>query len=88
MLNHWVIVYIDDILIYSESLEAHIHQVRAVLKRLIEHQLYAKKEKCEFLQTRVSFLGYIISADGVAMDNNKVQSVLNWPQPTMVKELQ
>ncbi len=88
MLNRWVIVYIDDILIFSESLKAHIHQVRAVLKRLIEHQLYAKKEKCEFHQTRVSFLGYIISADGVAMDNSKVQSVLNWPQPTTVKELQ
>ncbi len=88
MLNRWVIVYIDDILIFSESLEAHIHQVRAVLKRLIEHQLYAKKEKCEFHQTRVSFLGYIISADGVTMDNSKVQSVLNWPQPTTVKELQ
>ncbi len=85
MLNRWVIVYIDDILIFSESLEAHIHQVRAVLKRLIEHQLYAKKEKCEFHQTRVSFLGYIISADGVTMDNSKVQSVLNWPQPTTVK---
>ncbi len=88
MLNHWVIVYIDDILIYSDSLETHIQHVRAVLKRLIEHQLYAKKEKCEFHQTRVSFLGYIISADGVAMDNTKVQSVLNWPQPTTVKELQ
>ncbi len=88
MFNRWVIVYIDDILIFSESLEAHIHQVRAVLKRLIEQQLYAKKEKCEFHQTRVSFRGYIISADRVAMDNSKVQSVLNWPQTTTVKELQ
>ncbi len=88
ILNRWVIVYIDDILIFSESLEAHIHQVRVGLKRLIEHQLYAKKEKCEFHQKRVSFLGYIISTDGVAMDNSKLQSVLNWPQPMTVKELQ
>ncbi len=88
MLNRWVIVYIDDILIYSDFLETHVQQVQAVLNRLMEHQLYAKKEKCEFHQTQVSFLGYIISTDGVTMDNNKVQSVLNWPQPMTIKELQ
>ncbi len=88
MLNRWVIVYIDDILIYSDSLEMHVQQVRAVLNHLMEHQLYAKKEKCEIHQTQVSFLGYIFSADGVTMDNNKVQSVLNWPQPMTIKELQ
>ncbi len=54
----------------------------------MEHQLYAKMEKCEFHQTQVSFLGYIISSEGVAMDDKKVQSVLNWPQPKTVKELQ
>uniref|UniRef100_A0A9J7WUR7 Gypsy retrotransposon integrase-like protein 1 n=1 Tax=Cyprinus carpio carpio TaxID=630221 RepID=A0A9J7WUR7_CYPCA len=88
MLNRSVIVYIDDILIYSDNLEAHVQDVRAVLKRLIEHQLYAKIQKCEFHQTRISFLGYIISADGVVMDDNKVQAVVNWPQPTSMKELQ
>ncbi len=88
MLNRWVIVYIDDILVYSDSLDNHIQQVRAVLQRLIEQQLYAKMEKCEFHQTQVSFLGYIISSEGVAMDDKKVQSVLNWPQPKTVKELQ
>ncbi|XP_051506023.1 uncharacterized protein LOC127413185 [Myxocyprinus asiaticus] len=88
MLNRWVIVYIDDILIYSNFLEEHITHVRAVLQHLIHHQLYAKAEKCEFHQTSVSFLGYIISSEGVAMDNNKVRAVLNWPQPTSVKELQ
>ncbi len=88
MLNRWVIVYIDDILVYSDSLDNHIQHVRAVLQRLIEQQLYAKMEKCEFHQTQVSFLGYIISSEGVAMDDKKVQSVLNWPQPKTVKELQ
>ncbi len=88
MLNRGVIVYIDDILVYSDSLENHIQQVRAALQRLIEHQLYAKMEKCEFHQTQVSFLGYIISSEGVAMDDKKVQFVLNWPQPKTVKELQ
>lgn len=88
MLDRWVIVYIDDILIYSSTYEEHVQHVRAVLQRLIEHQLYAKAEKCEFHQTTTSFLGYIISQKGVAMDERKVKAVLDWPQPTTLKELQ
>ncbi|KAL0186168.1 hypothetical protein M9458_017838, partial [Cirrhinus mrigala] len=88
MLNRWVIVYIDDILIYSNSLSEHVSHVRAVLQRLIAHQLYAKEEKCEFHQDKVSFLGYIISAEGVAMDERKVSTVLRWPRPNTLKELQ
>jgi len=57
MLDKWVIVYIDDILIYSDSLEEHIHKVRSVLQRLIQYHLYAKMEKCELHQTSISFLG-------------------------------
>ncbi|KAL0199796.1 hypothetical protein M9458_002983, partial [Cirrhinus mrigala] len=87
MLNRWVIVYIDDILIYSDSFSDHVTHVRAVLQRLLQHQLFAKLEKCEFHQTRISFLGYI-SPDGVAMDDAKVHAVVNWPQPTTIKELQ
>ncbi len=88
MLNRWVVVYIDDILIYSTTLEEHIKQVRAVLRRLIDHQLYAKAEKCEFHQESVSFLGYVISSGGVAMDDKKIHSVVNWLQPSTLKELQ
>lgn len=76
-INRWVIVYINDILIYSNSLTEHITHVRAVLQWLLSHQLYAKAEKCEFHQTAVSFLGYIISSEEV-----------HWPQPTTRKELQ
>ncbi len=76
-----VIVYIDDILIYSKTLEEHIHQVRSVLRRLITHQLYAKLEKCEFPHHFSAFLGYIISPEGIAMDDNKVNAVINWPRP-------
>ncbi len=64
MLGQWAIVYMDDILIYSDTFDSHVQHVRAVLRRLIDHQLYAKMEKCEFHQTLTSFLGYIISADG------------------------
>ncbi len=88
MLNQFVIVYIDDILIYTDSLETRVKHVRAVLQRLIKHQLYAKIQKCEFHQTQISFLGYVISPEGVTMDNSKVHTVLNWPRPTTVKELQ
>ncbi len=88
MLNRWVIVYIDDILIYSTSLKDHIKQVQAVLRRLIDHQLYVKAEKCEFNQESVSFLGYMISSGGVAMEDKKIHNVVNWPQPTTLKELQ
>ncbi len=63
MLNRWVIVYMDDILVYSDSLETHISHVRAVLQRLISHQLYAKAEKCEFQQTSTMFLGYVVSPE-------------------------
>ncbi|KAL0181246.1 hypothetical protein M9458_023652, partial [Cirrhinus mrigala] len=88
MLNRWVIVYIDDILIYSNSYSEHVQHVRAVLRRLITHQLYAKEEKCAFHQDKVSFLGYIISSEGVAMDERKVEAVLNWPLPSTLRELQ
>ncbi|KAL0159211.1 hypothetical protein M9458_042936, partial [Cirrhinus mrigala] len=88
MLNRWVIVYIDDILIFSNTYLEHIQHVRAVLKRLIHHQLYAKEEKCLFHQEKISFLGYVISPEGVAMDETKVNAVRNWPQPKTLKELQ
>ncbi|KAI2661215.1 Transposon Tf2-9 polyprotein [Labeo rohita] len=88
MLNRWVIVYIDDILIYSDSYSEHVQHVRAVLQRLVQHQLYAKQEKCEFHQQSISFLGYIISPEGVAMDESKVTAVRDWPRPKTLKELQ
>lgn len=88
MLNRWVIVYIDDILIYSETYTEHVKQVKAVLQPLIQHQLYAKLEKCEFHKQTISFLGYVISAGGVAMEEGKVRAVVDWPLPQTLKELQ
>ncbi|KAI2661335.1 Transposon Tf2-6 polyprotein [Labeo rohita] len=88
MLNRWVIVYIDDILIYSNSYSEHVKHVRCVLQRLISHQLFAKEEKCDFHKDKISFLGYIISSEGVAMEEKKVDAVLNWPRPNTLRELQ
>ncbi len=76
MLDRWVIVYIDNILIYSNTLEEHIRHVRLVLKRLMQYQLYAKAEKCEFDQTCTSFLGYVISQEGGSNGREERQSGL------------
>ncbi|KAL0164214.1 hypothetical protein M9458_039967, partial [Cirrhinus mrigala] len=88
MLGRWVIVYIDDILIFSNSYTEHVQHVRAVLQRLIQHKLFAKEEKCQFHQESIAFLGYVISPEGVAMDESKVNAVRNWPRPRTLKELQ
>ncbi|KAK3545138.1 hypothetical protein QTP70_001438 [Hemibagrus guttatus] len=88
LLGRGVIVYIDDILVYSTSMEDHIRQVREILASLQRHHLFVKLEKCEFHWTTVTFLGYVISPRGVEMDTNKVRAVLEWPAPATIKELQ
>ncbi len=88
MLNRFVIIYIDDIINYSFNLEEHQRQVTQVLQRVSQHQFYLILEKCNFHQTTIQFLGYIISPEGVQMDQGKVNAVRNWPQTTTVTELQ
>ncbi|KAL0172165.1 hypothetical protein M9458_032476, partial [Cirrhinus mrigala] len=87
-LHKFVVVYIDDILIYSRSEAEHHHHVAEVLQRLRNHQLYLKAEKCSFHLSSVQFLGYIIDQQGVRMDERKVSAVVSWPEPTTIKELQ
>ncbi len=88
MLNQFVIVYLDDSLIFSGSLEEHEGHVRRVLKRLLDNHLYVKLEKCEFHVTQAQFLGFIITPGHVEMDHKKVEAVLNWHIPATVKEVQ
>jgi hypothetical protein len=76
-LNKFVVVFIDDILIYSQSEEEHVDHLKMVLQRLREHQLYAKLSKCEFWIAEVLFLGHIINRDGLAMDLKKVADILS-----------
>ncbi|WVZ49187.1 hypothetical protein U9M48_000564 [Paspalum notatum var. saurae] len=86
-LDKFVVVFIDDILIYSKSEEEHKQHLRIVLNRLREHKLYAKFSKCAFWLKEVSFLGHILSEKGVAVDPSKVKDVLNWKQPETVTEI-
>jgi hypothetical protein len=76
-LDKFVVVFISDILIYSQSEEEHVDHLKIVLQRLREHQLYEKLSKCEFCIDEVLFLGHIINRDGLAMDPKKVADILN-----------
>jgi hypothetical protein len=83
-----VVVYLDDILIFTESLEEHREVTRRVLEILQRHKLFLKPEKCEFEKTEVEYLGVIVSHNSVQMDPVKVAGVMEWPIPTTKKELQ
>ena len=87
-LEKFVILYLDDILIFSKSLEEHQEHVRTVLKTLLKNNLYAKLKKCEFHKPEVEFLGHVISGKGIATDPKKIESVRDWPTPTCVKDVQ
>jgi hypothetical protein len=86
-LDKFVVVFIDDILIFSETEEEHEKHLRLVLEKLRSNQLYIKFSKCEFWLTEVAFLGHAISAGGVSVDPSKVKDVLNWMPPTSVSEI-
>jgi hypothetical protein len=86
-LNKFVVVFIDDILIYSKSKEEHAYHLRIVLTWLREHQLYAKFSKCEFWLNKVQFLGHVLSAEGVVVDPSKVKDILDWKPPTIVHQV-
>ncbi len=80
-LDDFVVVYLDDILVYSKDLESHIEHVKKVLRRLQDAQLFVKLEKCQFHVQEVEFLGYILSNEGISMDPKKVEAITSWPIP-------
>jgi hypothetical protein len=86
-LDQFVVVFIDDILVYSKSMEEHEDHLWIVLQRLREHQLYTKFSKCEFWIKEVPFLGHMVSPEGIAVDPNKVKEVLEWKTPMTVSEV-
>jgi hypothetical protein len=86
-LDKFMVVFIDDILIYSENEEDHAEHLRVVLTRLREHKLYAKFNKCEFWLREVPFLGHVLSDGGIVVDPTKVQEVLDWKAPISVHDV-
>ncbi len=86
-LDDFVVIYIDDILIYSGSLEEHEEHLHKVFQRLRENKLYAKLEKCEFEVTEVDFFGHRITQEGLKMDDHKVKAILDWEPPKSVMAL-
>ncbi|QRW23878.1 Retrotransposable element Tf2 protein [Rhizoctonia solani] len=88
LLDVCVIIYLDDILIYSKDNALHTQHVHEVLRRLMENQLFCKASKCTFHVTSVEYLGIIVSDKGFSLDKLKIQAVQEWPVPTKVKEVQ
>nr|GFC23955.1 retrotransposon protein, putative, Ty3-gypsy subclass [Tanacetum cinerariifolium] len=86
-LDKFVIVFIDDILVFSKSKEEHEDHLRTVLQTLRQEKLYAKFSKCEFWLSSVAFLGHIVSPEGITMDPAKVEAITKWPRPTSVTEV-
>jgi hypothetical protein len=86
-MDKFVVVFIDDILIYSKNVEEHEEHLSLVLYKLREHELYAKFNKCEFWLKEVAFLGHIITNGGFVVDPSKVSDVLKWEPPRTVTEI-
>lgn len=86
-IRKFVIVFLDDILVYSRTLQEHIQHLTVVLEVLRSNQLYAKWSKCSFAQDHMEYLGHIISQEGVAIDPEKTYAMERWPQPTTITEL-
>src|SRR5438045_7643130 len=88
LLDVFCVVYLDDILIYSQAGESHEDHVWQVLERLWQYKLYANLKKCTFSATSIEYLGFIVGTEGVSMDPDRVTTVTEWPRPTSFTEVQ
>ena len=86
-LDKFVVVYLDDILVFSKNKEEHAEHLRLVLEKLREPPLYSKYSKCEFWLPEVTYLGHVISKDGIAVNPERVQAILDWTPPKNVKQV-
>jgi hypothetical protein len=86
-LDDFVVVYLDDVLIYSKSLDEHVEHLRTVLDVLRANKLFAKRRKCEFAKDSIAYLGHVVSTQGIRTDPAKVAAVQEWPVPTSVHDV-
>eukprot|EP00253_Pinus_taeda_P011652 PITA_11652 len=86
-LDRFVLIFIDDILIYSRTIEEHYEHLRRVLQTLREHQLYAKFSKCDFFKEEIQYLGHVITKEGIAVDPEKIKAIMDWPVPKDVTDV-
>ncbi|KAL4320190.1 hypothetical protein GQ457_18G000300 [Hibiscus cannabinus] len=86
-LGKFVVVYFDDILIYSSSLDLHLSHVKSMFSVLQREQLYANMDKCVFCSESLKFLGFIVSAQGIHVDDEKVKAIQEWPAPSSKTEV-
>jgi hypothetical protein len=86
-LDKFVVVFIDDILVYSRNEDEHTMHLHIVLQRLRDHHLYAKLSKCDFWLREIKFLGHTISQNGISVDPEKLQEVMDWKPPTIVRQI-
>ena len=83
----FIVVYFDDILVFSKSLKEHVTHVRTVLQTLRKECLYANMEKCLFGVDKLIFLGFVVSSKGVHVDESKINAIKTWPQPTNLQQV-
>lgn len=86
-LDDFVLIFFDDMLVYSKTLEEHAEHVRKVLEILWQHKLYAKRSKCTFFTPHIKYLGFVVTQDEITMDRAKVKDILEWPVSNSVKEI-
>ena len=86
-IGQFVVIYFDDILVFSTSIEQHVQHLRRVFETLMEQKLYANTKKCHFLTDHVTFLGYIVLKEGIQMDPIKVEAITNWEVPKNIHEV-
>jgi len=86
-LDIFVVGYLDDVMIFSQTLEEHVNHVKQVLDALNEAGMILNLDKCEFFATKVRFLGHIVSADSVKPDPRNIQKVLDWPTPRTITDV-